>query len=163
MILCLRLWRGWRPHRILRPCCFGRRGYRCYCGFCGNCMKLAKVALWSRVLLEKLIVVHLVKLPTFYETWKFITVFTTAFHWSLSCARWFQSTPSNPTKLMRLCVTFYNMIDFYKGGVLAPAQSPDCRTTPCWLSVSTSFYGSVCMNTLNLDQIYYTSSTIFLN
>jgi hypothetical protein len=37
------------------------------------------------VLLEKLIVTQLVKkFPAFYGTQKFITVFTTAHHWSLS-------------------------------------------------------------------------------
>jgi len=39
----------------------------------------------SRVLLEKLIVAQLVrKFPAFYGTRRFITVFTTARHWSLS-------------------------------------------------------------------------------
>jgi hypothetical protein len=43
---------------------------------------------WSRVLLEKLIVTQLVKkFPTFYGNRRFITVFTTARHLSLSCAR----------------------------------------------------------------------------
>jgi len=40
---------------------------------------------WSRVLLEKIIVTHLdKKLPAFYATRRFITVVTTAPHWSLS-------------------------------------------------------------------------------
>jgi hypothetical protein len=37
---------------------------------------------WSRLLLEKLIVIQLVKkFPAFYRTLKFITVFTWAHHW----------------------------------------------------------------------------------
>jgi hypothetical protein len=40
---------------------------------------------WSRVLLEKLTVSHLVKkLPTFYGSREFITMFTRAHHLSLS-------------------------------------------------------------------------------
>jgi len=40
---------------------------------------------WSRVLLQKLTVTQLVKkFPAFYRTRRFITVFTTARHWSLS-------------------------------------------------------------------------------
>jgi hypothetical protein len=48
---------------------------------------------WSRVLLEKLIVAHPVdKFSSFYETRKFITVFTRSRHWTLSRPRWNQST-----------------------------------------------------------------------
>jgi len=40
---------------------------------------------WSRFLLEKLTGLHLVKkFPTFYETGRFITAFTSARHLSLS-------------------------------------------------------------------------------
>ena len=40
-------------------------------------------------------VAQLVKtLPTFYETSKFITIFTRSCHWSVSCDRLIQSTPS---------------------------------------------------------------------
>jgi len=52
----------------------------------------------SRVLLEKLIGVQLVKkIPTFYGTWEFITAFTSARHLSLSWASSIQSIPSHPT------------------------------------------------------------------
>jgi len=41
-----------------------------------------------RVLLDKLVVVHLVKnFPDFYGTQKFVTVFIRARHRSLACAR----------------------------------------------------------------------------
>jgi hypothetical protein len=44
---------------------------------------------WSRIFLEKLTVAQLIKkFPTFYETRKFIIVFTRARHWSLSWAAW---------------------------------------------------------------------------
>jgi hypothetical protein len=43
---------------------------------------------WRRVLLEKPPVVQLLKnFPIIYETRRFITVFTRALYWSLSCAR----------------------------------------------------------------------------
>jgi hypothetical protein len=46
---------------------------------------VTKLTLWSRVLLEKLIVIHLVKkFPAFYGTHNFLTVFTRAHHRSLS-------------------------------------------------------------------------------
>jgi hypothetical protein len=56
-------------------------------------------------LLEKLIVTQLVKkFPTFYATQRFITVFTRAYHWSLSWARWIQSTPSHQISLRSILI-----------------------------------------------------------
>jgi hypothetical protein len=55
---------------------------------------------WGSVFLEKLIITQLVKkLPAFYGTLRYITVFTGARYWSLSWARWIQSTPSHPISL----------------------------------------------------------------
>jgi hypothetical protein len=55
---------------------------------------------WSRALLEKLTVTHLIKkFPAFYWTRRVITVFTRASHWSLSWAKWIQSIPSDPISL----------------------------------------------------------------
>jgi hypothetical protein len=52
----------------------------------------------SRVLLEKQISSQLVKkFPAFYRTCRFITVFTSAHHLSLSWARSIQSMPPHPT------------------------------------------------------------------
>jgi len=49
---------------------------------------------WSRVLLEKLTGLQLVKkFPTFYGTRKFITAFTSTRHLSLPWASWSQSIP----------------------------------------------------------------------
>jgi hypothetical protein len=49
----------------------------------------------SRVLLQKLTVTQLVKkFPDFDGTGSFITLFTRVRHWSLSWARWIQSTSS---------------------------------------------------------------------
>jgi hypothetical protein len=55
---------------------------------------------WGKVLLEKPPVVQLLKyFPTFCGTRRFITMFTRARHWSLSWARWIQSTPPHPISL----------------------------------------------------------------
>jgi hypothetical protein len=49
--------------------------------------KIKLVTAWSRILLEKQIVTQLAKkFLTFYGTQRFITVFTKAYHWSLSSA-----------------------------------------------------------------------------
>jgi hypothetical protein len=62
------------------------------------------------LLLEKLTVAHLVKkFPSVYGTRKFITVFTTTRHWSLSWARCIQSTPSNPVSLRSILILFYHL------------------------------------------------------
>jgi len=51
--------------------------------------------LWRKVLLEKLTVTQLVKkVPAWYRTRRFITLFTRACHWSLS---WDGSGPHLPT------------------------------------------------------------------
>ena len=53
---------------------------------------------WSRILLEKLTGIQLVKkFPAFYGTRRFITAFISARHLSLSCASSIQSTPPHPT------------------------------------------------------------------
>jgi hypothetical protein len=55
---------------------------------------------WSRILLQKLIVTQLVKkFPALYGTRRYITVFTRALHWFLSCVGWIRSTPSHPISL----------------------------------------------------------------
>jgi len=49
---------------------------------------------WSRVLLEKLTMIQLVKkFISLYGTWRFITVFTRALHRSINLARCIQFTP----------------------------------------------------------------------
>jgi hypothetical protein len=69
--------------------------------FC--CLSTWNVLFWFWV---KIIVTQLVKkFSAFYGTWTFITVFTTARHWSLSWARCIQSTPSHPVSLTsHLCL-----------------------------------------------------------
>lgn len=51
----------------------------------------------SRVLLAKVIVAKLLnKFPVFYVAWMFITMITTAPHWSISWLRWIKSTAPSP-------------------------------------------------------------------
>jgi hypothetical protein len=66
-----------------------------------NCTPTA----WGRALLESLTVTQLVnKFSALYRAIRFITVFTTGHHWSLSWARWTQSTPSYPVSLRRILI-----------------------------------------------------------
>jgi hypothetical protein len=60
---------------------------------------------WNRVVLEKLIVTQLVKeFNAFYETRRFITVFTRACHWSLFWARCIHFTLSHPNSLRSILI-----------------------------------------------------------
>jgi len=60
---------------------------------------------WSRVLLEKLTCLQLVKkFPVFYGTRRFITVFTSACHLSQSWASSIQSIPPQPTSLRSILI-----------------------------------------------------------
>jgi len=56
--------------------------------------------------LEKLLVK---KLPAFYATRRFITVFTTAFHLTLSSARCIQFTPAHPIYMRCISILFSQM------------------------------------------------------
>jgi hypothetical protein len=61
---------------------------------------------WSRILLEKLRVIELVKkYPAFYGNRRFITVFTTVRHWSTSWARCIQSAPSHLISLRYIVIS----------------------------------------------------------
>jgi len=60
---------------------------------------------WSRVLLEKLIVTHLVKkYSASFANRMFITVFTKARHWSIYRVRWIQYTMSHPISLTSILI-----------------------------------------------------------
>jgi hypothetical protein len=60
---------------------------------------------WIRVILEKLTATQLVKkLPAFYATRRFITVFTTVPHWPLSWTRWIQSKISHHISLRSILI-----------------------------------------------------------
>jgi hypothetical protein len=76
------------------------------------------LTLWSRVYFEKLIVTQPVKkLPVFYATRMFITVFTTARHWSLFWARWIQSTISHPITLRLILILSFHLCLYLPSGL----------------------------------------------
>ena len=76
---------------------------------------------WSRVLLEKLTDFQLIKkFPAFYGTRRFITVFTSARHLSLSWSSSIQSIPPHPTPWRsilafptKICYSFFHALPIY--------------------------------------------------
>jgi len=79
-----------------------------------------KQTLWSSVLRKKLIVTQLLKkLPTFFGTRRFITVFTKTNHLSLSWARCIQSTSSHPVSWTSVrsikCLSKHDAVKTYWG------------------------------------------------
>jgi hypothetical protein len=61
---------------------------------------------WSRILLEKLMGPQLLnKFPSFYETRRFITIFTKARQLSVSSARSIQSMPPHPSSRRSILIT----------------------------------------------------------
>jgi len=77
-------------------------------------------------MLEKLAAPQLVKkFPAFYGNWKFITVFTTARHLSLSWARSIQSTPTQPFLQHPYLILVYHLrLGFPSGLFRIPHQNP---------------------------------------
>ena len=77
---------------------------------CKNSASTYLLTLWSRVLLEKLTGLQLVKkFPVFCGTQRFITALTTARHMSLPWASSIQSTPPNPTPLRSILILSYHL------------------------------------------------------
>jgi len=69
---------------------------------------------WSRILLEKLTGLKLVKkFPAFYGTSRSITAFTSARHLSLFCASSIQSIPPCRTSYVCVCIYIYIYIYIY--------------------------------------------------
>jgi len=90
--------------------------FKCYCQAmqcAAECYTTShSVTTSSRVLLEKLTVTQLVKtFPAFYRTQRLITVFTKAWHWSLSWARCIHSTPSHPISLGAIVILSCHQAD----------------------------------------------------
>jgi hypothetical protein len=68
-------------------------------------MQLTNSQSWT--LLEKPLIVQLLKnFPAFYDTWRFITVFTRALHWSLSWAISMKSIPPHLTYVRCILILF---------------------------------------------------------
>jgi len=80
-------------------------------------MRCFAITTWSRVLLEKLTGSQLVKkFPTFYETRRFITAFTSSRHLSLFWASSIQSVPPHPTFWRTILILFSHLrLDLPRG------------------------------------------------
>jgi len=99
---------------------------------------------WSRVLLEKLIGLQLVKkFPAFYGTQRFITALTSARHLSLSWASSIQSTHPHPTSRRSVLILSSHLRLGLPSGLLSsglltktlytPLPSPIRATCPAYL------------------------------
>lgn len=74
--------------------------------------------LWSRGLLEELIISHLVnKFPISYEILRSIIMFARSSHWTLSWSKWIQSTSLNVITLGSVLVLSSNLRFSFQGTV----------------------------------------------
>jgi len=86
---------------------------------------------WSRVFLEKLISLQLVKkFPTFYETRRFITALTSARDLSLSWASSIQSTHPQPTSRRSILILSFYLRLGLPSGLLPSGFSTKTLYTP---------------------------------
>ena len=96
---------------------------------------------WSRVLLEKLASLQLVKkFPAFYETQRFLTAHTSARHLSLSWASPIQSSYPNPTSWRSILILSSHLrlglpsglfpSGFHTSTLYTPLSSPIRATCP---------------------------------
>jgi len=77
-----------------------------------------------------------VKFPTFYGTWRFITVFTRARHWILSRTRCIQSTPSHPISLRFILISSHLCLGLPNGLMPTIFSNQDLYSfLPCMLHV----------------------------
>jgi len=106
---------------------------------------------WRRFLLTtKVKVIQLVKkFPAFYRPRRFITVFTRACHWSLSTARWVQSTSSHSTSIKSILISSSHLCLGYPTKLLYVLLIfPMCSTFPTYLIlldlITIIIFGEVC-------------------
>ena len=96
---------------------------------------------WSRVLLEKLASLQLVKkFPAFYGTRRFLTALTNARHLSLSWASPIQSSYPNPTSWRPILILFSHLRLGLPSGLF-----PDCfvsrgSISPIWVFHNRGFF-----------------------
>jgi hypothetical protein len=83
---------------------------------------------WSRVLREKLTVAQpLKKFPVFYGPRRFMTLFTTARHWSLSSARRIQPPPSHFVSLILILALPFHLRQFLPRGLFSSGVNTEMR------------------------------------
>jgi hypothetical protein len=93
---------------------------------------------WSWALLKRPQVGKLLKnFATFYRTRRFITVFTIALHWSLSCARSIQSIPPYSVFLRSILILSSHIyllviLTFKNGGVIETIRVLINELTTCF-------------------------------
>ena len=86
---------------------------------------------WSRVLLEKLTGLQLVKkFPAFYGTRRFITAVTSACHLSLSWSNSIQSIPPHPTSWRSILILPFHLRLGLPGGLFPPGFPTKTLCTP---------------------------------
>jgi hypothetical protein len=80
------------------------------------------------------------EIPTFYGTHRFITVFTRAYHWSLSCTKCIQSTPSHPISLRSILILSFNLHLGFPIKILYAflfhACYMSCTSHSCWYLIA---------------------------
>jgi hypothetical protein len=111
------------------------------------CLLTNQLTPYSKVLLEKLMVLQLIeRFPTFCGTPHFPTLLTTACHLSLYWARWIQSTPSWPIPWESIFIFFLHL---YIGlpSCLFPSgfqhNNPLCTTSVSATVPSSTAWGSI--------------------
>jgi hypothetical protein len=109
---------GWRQHSIVWSKHALSVRLTTYCVPLHKCYTLK-----DKNLLKKLMVSQLVKkFPAFHGTRRFITVFTTARHWSLSCATSIEFTPSQATSLKSILMLSFHLRLSLPSGLFPPLQ-----------------------------------------
>ena len=124
---------------------------------------------WSRVLLEKLASLQLVKkFPAFYGTRRFLTAFTSARHLSLSWASPIQSSYPNPTSWRSILLLSSHLrlglpsglfpSGFPTSTLYTPLPSPIRGTCPAHLILL-----DFITRTIYRSRILYFNSSLFIN
>ena len=120
---------------------------------------------WSRVFLQNLTSFKLVKkFSAFYETWMFITTYTSAHHLSLSWIRLIQSMPPQPTSSQSILLLSSHLRLGLPSGLLLSGFPTKTLSTPLLSPMCVTCHGHLIL--LNLipgtifDEEYY--NTIIL-
>ena len=116
---------------------------------------------WSRVLLEKLASLQLVKkFPAFYGTQRFLTAFTSARHLSLSWASPIQSSYPNPTSWRSILLSSHLRLGLPSG--LFPSVFPTSTLyTPLPSPIRATYYVHKMWSSEGLKEVANIVTTVF--